>query len=230
MARLQSRVAAKPSSGNRTTGQTPVVVDHAADTALERRIGALCDRVVRTGTATCDAFRELVALQTQRYEDVVHSLYTNLVRGLMHGDRPRIQASLFAGCNLLEQLQCDWNTGRMTAQRELLAAADDLRTVTQLLRERLGLEKTIADQKMAVSPVDQLIEDRIDECTTRKRRRVQELREGRERGVGPRADLVDALWDPSAAFGTGLSADEHRLLSTILPAWGYTSENIKLYS
>jgi hypothetical protein len=68
---------------------------------FERRIVDLCDRVVRAETATRNAFQDLVTQQTQRYENVVHHLYANLVRGLMHGDRPRIQASLFAGCNLL---------------------------------------------------------------------------------------------------------------------------------
>lgn len=69
--------------------------------AFKRRVGDLCDRVVRAETATRQALQDIVVQQTQRYENVVHHLYTNLVRGLMHGDRPRIQASLFAGCNLL---------------------------------------------------------------------------------------------------------------------------------
>lgn len=190
--------------------------------ALERRVGALCERVTGAELAARRALRELVVAQTRRYEDAVHFVYANLMRGLMHGDRPRIQACLFAGCNTLEQLQMDWNTGRMEAQQGLLAAADDLRTVTGLLTERFGL---VVDPSAGAvgyhgAAEDHAIADRVAETVGRKRRRLEELREGRVHGTGPHARLVDALRDPDAAFGSGLSAAEHRLLSNILPESG----------
>ena len=192
-----------------------------SDDALEQRVRELCDRVVAAETATRTAFGELVRMQAQRYEDAVHFVYGNLVRGLMHGDRPRIQACLFAGCNTLEQLQNDWNTGRMEAQRGLLTAADDLRAVTGLLVERFGLALPVPSTEAPhPQPIDRMILDRVEDAVGRKRRRIDDLREGRERGTGPRGDLVDALRDPAAAFGTGLSAAEHRLLATILPECG----------
>jgi hypothetical protein len=192
------------------------------------RVSALCDRVGRAEASACHAFRELVDCQTRRYEDAVHFVYTNLVRGLMHGDRPRVQASLFAGCHTLEQLQTDWNTGRMEAQRDLLAAADDLRAVTRLLRDRFGLPgPAAAASPPAIADVDRTIADHTAETVGHKRRRIDAFRVARgdvagdsAAAAGPHAALVAALRDPARAFGTGLSADEHRLLSTVIPECG----------
>lgn len=195
----------------RSTGDTVMVPSGESVDALTERVGVLCDRVLGAEAAAYNAIGALVAAQRQRYEDAVHYVYTNLTRGLQLGDRPRVQACLLAGCNTLEHLQNDWNTGRMETVRGLLAAAADLRSVTNLLTERFGITAAEAPAAISEHP-EQPVEARVGA----KRRRLTELAERRERGAGERAALVDALRDPAAAFGTGLSADEHRLLATVL--------------